>query len=331
MLTPPASLSADLLVSVLAEHWRLDARSLRYRAVGWGSHHWEVTDQAGRRWFVTADELPNKRESLCESLDIAYDRLRRALAAATRLRASGCEFVVAPVPAAGGEPLARAGRDFAVALYPFVSGQCFEWGTFSSQEHRDAVLDLVVAVHVAPPAVCAKALADRYVVPLRDELEAVLERGTERTREAGPWTRPMTRLLSANEAAVAALFRRYDELVGLAEAAPSRAVLTHGEPHRANTMLTSDGWRLIDWDTALVAPPERDLWHLDAGDGSQLRRYEAATGVRARPGLLELYRVRWDVTDLAIEVSRFRRPHAGTPEDEQSWQLLCELVAQVNA
>ena len=33
----------------------------------------------------------------------------------------------------------------------------------------------------------------------------------------------------------------------------ARMVLTHGEPHPGNTMRTVDGWRLIDWDTALVA------------------------------------------------------------------------------
>jgi spectinomycin phosphotransferase len=340
VLTPPAGLSEDKLKSVLTTHWRLEAKHVSYRAVGWGSHHWELTDQAGNRWFVTADELHNKRVSVRESLDVAYDRLRHALAAAVELRAGGCGFVVAPVPAVGGEPLARAGREFAVALYPLVAGQCFEWGEFSSHEHRDAVLDLVIAVHAAPQAARAMALPDRYLIPLRDELEAMLGRGPDGAREAGPevssrpagpWTRPMTRLLSANEAAVAQLLRRYDELVARAAELPARAVLTHGEPHPANTILTSDGWRLIDWDTALVAPPERDLWHLDPGDGSQLRRYAAATGVRAQPALLELYRVRWEVSDLAMEVSRFRRPHAGTPEDEQSWQLLCDLVAQISA
>ena len=37
-------------------------------------------------------------------------------------------------------------------------------------------------------------------------------------------------------------------------------LLTHGEPHPGNAMLAADGWRLVDWDTALVAPLERDLW-----------------------------------------------------------------------
>jgi len=66
------------------------------------------------------------------------------------------------------------------------------------------------------------------------------------------------------------LLDRYDVLANAARRRPERAVLTHGEPHPGNTMLTAGGWRLIDWDTVLIAPPERDLWDLDPGDGSLL-------------------------------------------------------------
>ncbi len=94
-------------------------------------------------------------------------------------------------------------------------------------------------------------------------------------------------------------------------------------------MLAADGWLLIDWDTALMAPPERDLWSLDPGDGSILRGYADATGVRPLPALLDLYRIRWDLTDIAMDVSRFHRPHAGSRDDDKAWNGLRGLVKRV--
>lgn len=331
MLCPPDGLSEDLLGSTLARRWDLRAASTTYRAVGFGSHHWEVTDAAGARWFVTADELHNKRIGASESLDTAFARLRAAFAAATDLLASGRTFVVAPMPDVDGEPLARAGHEFAIALYPFVQGQHFGWGEFSSPAHRHAVLDLVVAVHTAPQAARMRAMADDYAIAHRDELEAAIGSAPRsRAPERGPFSRPMELLLAANRASIRRLLARYDGLVVHARSRPTRAVLTHGEPHPGNTILAPDGWRLVDWDTALVAPPERDLWSLDPGDGSVLAGYAAATGVRPLPSLLELYRLRWDLADIAVDVSRFRRPHRGTADDEKSWELLRSLVVQVS-
>jgi spectinomycin phosphotransferase/16S rRNA (guanine(1405)-N(7))-methyltransferase len=81
--------------------------STAYRPVGFGSHHWKIIDAGGRRWFVTVDDLENKRHSRREPLDTAFDRLRASLAAATALRAQGYSFAVAPIPTLGGEPLTR--------------------------------------------------------------------------------------------------------------------------------------------------------------------------------------------------------------------------------
>jgi spectinomycin phosphotransferase/16S rRNA (guanine(1405)-N(7))-methyltransferase len=57
MLVPPDDLPEAALVSALRRSWEVTVSSLEYRAVGWGSHHWEVADTAGSRWFVTADDL----------------------------------------------------------------------------------------------------------------------------------------------------------------------------------------------------------------------------------------------------------------------------------
>jgi hypothetical protein len=331
VLTPPDGLSEEVLVSELAAHWRLDAAAIGYRAVGFGSHHWEVTDAAGVRWFVTVDELQKRRQSLTEPLDAALDRLRHALAVAIELRVQGYEFVVAPVASRDEEPVVRVAKEFAVAVYPFVPGTSFGWGEFSTAAHRQAVLDMVMAVHEAPAAVRKLALADSYAIQKREELEAVLDGAHGAPAEAGPYTKPMRRLLAGKQAAIRIRLARYDELAHQARAAPSRSVLTHGEPHPGNTMLTDDGWRLIDWDTNLLAPPERDLWSLDPGDGSVLAKYATTTGVEPVAALLELYRIRWDLTDMALEVSRFLWPHRGTAEDEEAWQLLVDLAGQMGA
>jgi hypothetical protein len=96
-------------------------------------------------------------------------------------------------------------------------------------------------------------------------------------------------------------------------------------------MRTAAGWLLIDWDTALVAPPERDLWILDPGDGSIVDAYAAATGVAPLPSMLELYRIRWDLADLAAFVEGFRRDHTGTDDDAKSWEALNSVVERVSA
>ena len=93
----------------------------------------------------------------------------------------------------------------------------------------------------------------------------------------GPYAHPVARLIQGHAGAHLAApgpLRRVSWRP--ARAQPARTVLTHGEPHPGNTMLTASGWVLIDWDTALAAPPERDLWSLDPGDGSVLDAYADA-------------------------------------------------------
>jgi hypothetical protein len=330
VLTPPDDLPEDMLVSALARGWDVAVASMTYRAVGFGSHHWAVTDTAGTRWFVTADELENKRHGLGEPLDAAFGRLRASLAAARDLRDCGAAFVVAPVPAADGEPLVRTGDRFAAALYPFIDGQSFAWGEFSTPAHRRGTLDLVIATHAAPAAASRHAMTDDFAIPHRDELEAALG-SAGHVADCGPYARPAALLLAGSAAPIRRLLARYDELVAQSRSRPAAMVLTHGEPHPGNTMLTAGGWLLIDWDTALVAPPERDLWSLDPGDGSALDAYAAATGVTPLPSMLELYRIRWDLADIAIDVSRFRRDHPGSPDDDESWQILRSLIARICA
>jgi spectinomycin phosphotransferase/16S rRNA (guanine(1405)-N(7))-methyltransferase len=328
VLAPPDGLTAETLASALARGWGLTVAGLDYRPVGFGSHHWVVVDGGGGRWFATVDDLEAKRHSRHEAPAAALDRLRASLATARALRDHGRAFVVAPVSTRDGEPLVRVDNRFAAALYPFVEGESFAWGEFAGADHRQALLDLVIAVHTAPDAARRRALPDDFVIPHRDEVEAALDPAAG-VAPCGPYAEPAATLLRQNAAPIRRLLARYDAQVVAARAQASRAVLTHGEPHPGNTMSTTAGWLLIDWETARIAPPERDLWHLDPGDGSILAAYAEATGVPPLPSMIELYRLRWDLADLAMEAYRFRRHHAGGPDDEKAWQILRSLVAHL--
>ena len=90
---------------------------------------------------------------------------------------------------------------------------------------------------------------------------------------------------------------------------PRGWVLTHGEPHRANTVLTATGVVLVDWDTCLLAPRERDLWMLVGEDPGILAVHAARTGTALDPRLLEAFRLRWDLADVESCVRVLRAPH----------------------
>lgn len=328
VLTPPDGLTDATLAAALGRCWDLTVTSLTYQAVGWGSHHWLAAGAAGARWFVTVDDLEEKQFSDDESLTAAFGRLHASLAAAADLRGCGATFVVAPAATADGEPVTRLSDRFAMAVYPFVDGQSFTWGEFPDW-HRRAMLGLVTGVHTAPAAARQHALADDFSVPYRAGLEAACDPGGP-VADCGPFARASSDLVRQNGAAIRRLLARYDDLVTRARSGSGRAVLTHGEPHPGNTMRTAAGtWLLIDWDTALTAPPERDLWSLDPGDGTVLAAYAQGTGVTPDPDLLELYRLCWDIKDLAADVRRLRRPHAGSRDDEKTWRVVRLLVERI--
>ena len=83
--TPPEGLSESRLVAALADGWEIVLSRVEYRPVGGGSYHWLVSDGAGTRYFVTADDLDQKGY-LGADRDSAFEGLRCALDTAHALR-----------------------------------------------------------------------------------------------------------------------------------------------------------------------------------------------------------------------------------------------------
>lgn len=114
---------------------------------------------------------------------------------------------------------------------------------------------------------------------------------------------------------------RLDALGRAAEALATPVVLAHRDLHSRNMLVDASGLAILDWDDALLAPPEQDLamclWdeHTPEGFTAALEGYRDAGGTRElRIEQLEFYLVRRVLEDTAIVLHQLLDPRADPRE-----------------
>ena len=107
---------------------------------------------------------------------------------------------------------------------------------------------------------------------------------------------------------VAGWTARYHHLAGATD--PATWVPTHGEPHTRNLLRTPDGDLLVDWESLKLAPRERDLATLLAGDHPWVDAYAWPAG-SDRPDLamVELFDLEWRLDEIAQYSAYFAAEH----------------------
>jgi spectinomycin phosphotransferase len=286
VLAAPSGFDVGALDDLLRSSWSIGAPSLEYAPLGFGSHHW-LTDAH----FVTVDRVDGR------------DDLGAALRTAQSLRDdAGLSFVVAPIAADDGRLLVPLGDEWLVHVYRRL--EVVDDTSFGPHDSPE-VIDLVAAVHEATAVAGVHARRETFAVDDRDDLDEALASLGE-AWDTGPYGDRARLLLAEREADVRRLLDAYDALVA---AVPADGwVVTHGEPHRGNVFRTTEGWAMVDWDTALVAPPERDHWSLGGAVGDEDR--------------MRLYRMKWDLNDIGVCTGVFLDDHDGDANDDLTWSSL---------
>ncbi len=322
----PEGVSQRELERALTQGWDIQPATLTYAPVGAGSYHWVVADARGGRWFVTVDDLDHK-SWLGSTRRAVLAGLRQALDTALALRdQAGLGFVVAPVPGRDGETVWPVNKKYAVAVYPYLDGATGEFGQPLPARARADLMGKLAALHQVVPTSQGPVTDTR--LPLRHELEGALGQ-LDRPWTGGPFSAVARLLLASQAGPIRDLLARFDRLAAQLAAAPDR-VVTHGEPHPANLMVTGDGVLLIDWDTVGLARPERDLWWVlgdSGGSSDEGRRYTEATRRVIDPAALAFYRIRWTLDDLAAFTQQLRAGHERTRDAAEAWQALKDTVA----
>ena len=89
---PPVDVSDSAVLAAVREHWSAEIDGVEHLPVGFGAHHWSASVRGRPVYFLTLDALGPHHDAV--SLEAAY--------AAASVLMFPLDFVVAPVPSAGG-------------------------------------------------------------------------------------------------------------------------------------------------------------------------------------------------------------------------------------
>jgi Phosphotransferase enzyme family len=329
VFTEPVDLDRSAVAEALERDWGIPDARLDYLAIGFGSYHWNAVADGGRGWFVTADDLQAGNHT-GRSPDEAFAALERAFGTALALRDEArLEFVVGPLPSRDGTALRRLDERYAIRVEPFVDGEPSGSGEYWREDDRRLMGALLGRLHEATGRLpSGLPVREDFALPGRGALEEALAQ-LEVGWNAGPFAEPARALLRAHADDVRRRLRRYDEGAERVRGEPDPWVITHGEPHSANVIRDPrGGFHLVDWDTTLMAPRERDLCMVIYTDGVGRDEYlEHAGPVRVREEALDLYRDRWALAEICVYIAEFRRPHFETEDSRASWENLSEYLS----
>ena len=177
----------------------------------------------------------------------------------------GMAQIIAPIPTNTGRLWARMDA-FALILSPFVTGQnAFEVAV--SDRQRMEIGAALKRIHtLALPETLRERIPRETYAPVWRDLVRDFQARAEDTAFVDPVAAQLTALLRAKRAIVDALVLRAEQLAAQLQTRPLEYVLCHADIHAWNLLIDANATLyIVDWDTLILAPKERDLMFVGAG------------------------------------------------------------------
>jgi spectinomycin phosphotransferase len=253
MLQKP-DVSDEKLLACLRDHYGLHATRIVFLPLG--------NDVNTAVYRVEADDATpyflKLRSGAFDEATVAIPRF---------LYDQGIAQIIPPVATTAGQLWTRMDA-FAVILSPFVAGRN---GFEVSLSERQWV-DLGVALRrihtaVVPPSLGAAIPHEQYSPHFRD-LVRTFQARVEEAAFPEPIAAQFAAFLREKRADISHIVARADALADALQARSLEQVLCHADIHGGNVLIGADGALfIVDWDTLIFAPKERDLMFVGGGIG----------------------------------------------------------------
>jgi spectinomycin phosphotransferase len=244
------------------------------------------------------------------------------------LHEQGLSEIIAPLPTRDGALWARI-EPFTTVLYPFIAGRHGADAPLSAQQLVEFGAALR-RIHTAdlPAALRSGIPQETYTPFYRDLVRQFQEMAAERS-----FSDPAA-------AQLAALFRdrraEIDHCVGRAESLAELLIrqnpehcLCHSDIHAWNLLVADSGeFYIVDWDTLIFAPKERDLMFIGAGHGlgdsaeDAARCYQGYGEMVVNRAALAYYRYERIVADISAYGESLLLTDEGGADREEMFQQM---------
>ena len=292
MLQKP-DLTDETIVSCLRDEYALSLAAITFLALG--------ADADTAVYRVIADDHTAYFLKL---------RRRGAFAASTVqvpqiLHDQGIASVITPIATTTGR-LWTSLENFSVVLYPFTEGRDAFEVPLSDRQWIEFGAALK-GVHTAKlsPASRAHIPSEGYSPRWRHRVRE-LQEWAARAGATDPIAAPLAEFLRSKDETISDLVARAERLGSALREQRPACVLCHADLHAFNLLISDSRLYIVDWDTTVFAPKERDLMFIDGGVGGVWNTdrevelfYTGYGATEVNPTALAYYRYERIVEDIA--------------------------------
>lgn len=325
MLSAP-HLSPDTIGAILLDAYGLKAVDIAFvpRGADPDAAAYRVVDAQGVAYFV---KLLGK-DTRPASVGIP-DFLRVQL---------GLSSIMAPLRALDGQPSVRR-HNYEWFLFPFVAGQDGFMRPMSAGQWKQLGTTLACLHRAAlPPEWCEALPRETFAADRREQVRCHHADVLHGAIHGDAITGDFTALWMAQREAIALALRWADALADRVRAMHLPLVPCHADLHAGNVIVSDDdAISIVDWDTMVMAPRERDCMFIGAGVGGVWNRddehgwfFEGYGDTELCEDAIRYFRFERIVTDLAEFAEIVCASDASDADRRQAVQWMEQMFAPGN-
>lgn len=243
----------------------------------------------------------------------------------------GIAAVMAPILSAENRLQVEA-EGFQWALYPFVEGSSGFERALSATQWTTFGAALSEVHHATLPAELLADIPQETYSPRWRERARVLSAHVLRGAGGDAMAHQLTAFWRSRQSEIDTLIERAESLGQIAATSDAPRVLCHADIHAGNVLLGVDGGLfIVDWDTLLLAPKERDLMFVGGGVGGVWNDADEEAGFYRGYGsadidhrLLSYYRYERIVVDIVELADQILDPAAGAEDRAQGLRYMLD-------